>query len=164
MWEIRIIHPALSAARKTWDCGGKEDAFFLSFNIPLPSPRQTGATHGPGLPGAPRYCPGPSLAEGGHVCIRAARNQPQGFLCKKNRCKIFLPLVSSVRSLPGTPPCYLRDPGRAKAHAAAQRQGQHRSGWEQIFPRYPQQPCPAQMPLHTLHFSVRAVALGQIFS
>lgn len=101
MWEIRIIHPAFSAARKTCGTAGERKMHFSSASTyPLPPPRQTGATHGPGLPGASRYCPGPSLAEGGRLCIRAARNQTRGFLCKKNWCTFFLPLVSSVRSLP----------------------------------------------------------------
>lgn len=75
----------LSHKKNVWDCGRKEDAFFLSFNILLPSPRQTAATHRSGLPAAPRCCPGPSFTEGGCVCIRAARNQSHGFTCKKKK-------------------------------------------------------------------------------
>lgn len=125
MWEIMIIHPALSATRKTHWSVEEEDAFFFSFNMPLPSPRQTGATHRLGLPGAPGYCPGPSLAEGSYIRISAARNQTHGFLCKKDCFKILLPLASSICSLPSTPPCHLRNPNRAKAHTAAHCQGQH---------------------------------------
>lgn len=124
------------------------------------SPSPLGTMHVPGLPGSPEYCPAPSLGEGGHVCFRAARFQTCAFLCNKTYCKIFLPLVSSVRSL-----LVPHEGSRTgKAVHSCSSQGQHRSDWDQVFPRYPQQLCLAQIPLHTLHFSVRAIALGQIFS
>lgn len=44
-----------------WDSKGKEDTFFLSLNIPLPSPRQTAATLRFGPPGTPGIAQVPAL-------------------------------------------------------------------------------------------------------
>lgn len=50
----------LFCKKKMWDFRGREDEFSLSIHIPLPSPRQTGGSHRPGLPGASRDCQVPT--------------------------------------------------------------------------------------------------------
>lgn len=98
-------HPVCCKKKKKhmWDFRGSEDAFSLSFYIPLPPPRQRGDSHKPGLPGASRDCQVPASLKAALCASYLPGTRHMDFSVRKIAVRSLRHLSAALTASPALP-------------------------------------------------------------